>query len=164
MGFVELRASRAALILRNAANTLVALLTLHVDDGLLLGSAADPLFQKAQRDINQKLKIDVDSSERIMVAEDFLNAVKYLLNLKKGDGTIDDIDHLGSRRVRAVGGRLARTAGARPARVAITIAALEPGVACSIVALEVHDVAVLNLGVRPVGARAPELEALRHTV
>ena len=31
--------------------------------------------------INQKLKIDVDSSERIMVAEDFLAAVKYLLNL-----------------------------------------------------------------------------------
>ena len=57
--------------------------------------------------INQKLKIDVDSSERIMVAEDFLNAVKYLLNLKKGDGTIDDIDHLGSRRVRAVGELLA---------------------------------------------------------
>ncbi|MEE2734034.1 MAG: DNA-directed RNA polymerase subunit beta [Verrucomicrobiota bacterium] len=57
--------------------------------------------------INQKLKIDVDSSERIMVAEDFLAAVKYLLNLKKGDGTIDDIDHLGSRRVRAVGELLA---------------------------------------------------------
>ncbi len=57
--------------------------------------------------INQKLKIDVDSSERIMVAEDFLAAVKYLLNLKKGEGTIDDIDHLGSRRVRAVGELLA---------------------------------------------------------
>ncbi|MEC8942943.1 MAG: DNA-directed RNA polymerase subunit beta, partial [Verrucomicrobiota bacterium] len=57
--------------------------------------------------INQKLKINVDSAERIMVAEDFLAAVKYLLNLKKGDGTIDDIDHLGSRRVRAVGELLA---------------------------------------------------------
>ena len=57
--------------------------------------------------INQKLKIGVDSAERVMVAEDFLAAVKYLLNLKKGDGTIDDIDHLGSRRVRAVGELLA---------------------------------------------------------
>ncbi|NIP97423.1 MAG: DNA-directed RNA polymerase subunit beta, partial [Akkermansiaceae bacterium] len=57
--------------------------------------------------INQKLQIDVDPGERIMVAEDFLAAVKYLLRLKKGEGMIDDIDHLGSRRVRAVGELLA---------------------------------------------------------
>jgi DNA-directed RNA polymerase subunit beta len=53
--------------------------------------------------INQKLSIDISSDERIMVPEDFLAAVKYLLKLKKGEGVIDDIDHLGSRRVRAVG-------------------------------------------------------------
>ncbi len=53
--------------------------------------------------INQKLKLDVDSHTRVMVPEDFLGAVKYLLGLKKGDGVLDDIDHLGSRRVRAVG-------------------------------------------------------------
>ena len=53
--------------------------------------------------INQKLKLDVDSHTRVMVPEDFLGAVKYLLRLKKGEGMLDDIDHLGSRRVRAVG-------------------------------------------------------------
>ncbi|MEN8695051.1 MAG: DNA-directed RNA polymerase subunit beta [Akkermansiaceae bacterium] len=57
--------------------------------------------------INQKLKIDVDSNERIMVGEDFLAATKYILQLKKGEGVLDDIDHLGSRRVRAVGELLA---------------------------------------------------------
>ncbi|MFP6876156.1 MAG: DNA-directed RNA polymerase subunit beta [Roseibacillus sp.] len=57
--------------------------------------------------INQKLQINIDSTQRIMVAEDFLAAVKYLLSLKKGKGVIDDIDHLGSRRVRAVGELLA---------------------------------------------------------
>ncbi|MGB1129671.1 MAG: DNA-directed RNA polymerase subunit beta [Haloferula sp.] len=57
--------------------------------------------------INSKLEIDVDSDQRIMVAEDFLAATKYLLRLKKGEGVIDDIDHLGSRRVRAVGELLA---------------------------------------------------------
>jgi len=57
--------------------------------------------------INQKLSIKVPPEERVMVAEDFLNAVKYLLRLKKGEGVIDDIDHLGSRRVRAVGELLA---------------------------------------------------------
>ncbi len=57
--------------------------------------------------INQKLGINVESDQRIMVPEDFLAAVKYILKLKKGDGVIDDIDHLGSRRVRAVGELLA---------------------------------------------------------
>ncbi|MBM3863566.1 MAG: DNA-directed RNA polymerase subunit beta [Verrucomicrobia bacterium] len=57
--------------------------------------------------INQKLGIRVDSDQRIMVPEDFLAAVKYILKLKKGDGVVDDIDHLGSRRVRAVGELLA---------------------------------------------------------
>lgn len=57
--------------------------------------------------INQKLGIDVDSDQRIMVSADFLAAVKYILKLKKGDGVVDDIDHLGSRRVRAVGELLA---------------------------------------------------------
>ncbi|QTN33200.1 DNA-directed RNA polymerase subunit beta [Akkermansiaceae bacterium] len=57
--------------------------------------------------INQKLGIGVDSDERIMVPEDFLAAVRYILKLKKGEGVIDDIDHLGSRRVRAVGELLA---------------------------------------------------------
>ena len=57
--------------------------------------------------INQKLGIDVDSSTRTMVGEDFLNAVKYIIKLKAGEGVLDDIDHLGSRRVRAVGELLA---------------------------------------------------------
>jgi len=57
--------------------------------------------------INQKLGINIDSNERIMVPEDLLAAVKYILRLKKGEGVIDDIDHLGSRRVRAVGELLA---------------------------------------------------------
>ncbi|MDP0490885.1 MAG: DNA-directed RNA polymerase subunit beta [Verrucomicrobiota bacterium JB023] len=57
--------------------------------------------------INQKLGLSVSPDERIMVSEDFLGAMKYLLRLKKGEGVIDDIDHLGSRRVRAVGELLA---------------------------------------------------------
>lgn len=57
--------------------------------------------------INQKLGIDVDAATRTMVGEDFLNATKYLLKLKKGEGVLDDIDNLGSRRVRAVGELLA---------------------------------------------------------
>jgi len=54
--------------------------------------------------INQKLGLDIDTDTRIMVEEDYLKAMQYLLTLKKGEGgVLDDIDHLGSRRIRAVG-------------------------------------------------------------
>src|SRR6266496_4764375 len=53
--------------------------------------------------INQKLGINVDSTERILTDKDFIAAIKYLINLRRGEGTLDDIDHLGSRRVRTVG-------------------------------------------------------------
>ena len=53
--------------------------------------------------INQKLGLDTSLDQRLMTAADFLAALKYLLRLKKGEGMVDDIDHLGSRRVRAVG-------------------------------------------------------------
>src|SRR6186997_3513809 len=44
--------------------------------------------------INQKLGINVDSSERILTDKDFIAAIKYLINLRRGEGTLDDIDHL----------------------------------------------------------------------
>jgi DNA-directed RNA polymerase subunit beta len=57
--------------------------------------------------INQKLGIDVDLGERIVTDKDFIGAIKYLISLRRGEGTLDDIDHLGSRRVRTVGELLA---------------------------------------------------------
>src|SRR5689334_13351763 len=53
--------------------------------------------------INQKLNLKIAEDTRILVAQDFLAAMRYLLNLRHGEGILDDIDHLGSRRVRAVG-------------------------------------------------------------
>ena len=57
--------------------------------------------------LNQKLKMDTDLEFRVVGAEDVVEATKYLSRLKRGDGTLDDIDHLGSRRVRTVGELLA---------------------------------------------------------
>ena len=57
--------------------------------------------------INQKLNLDVDLEERCLTKEDFIAAMKYLIELRQGDGMTDDIDHLGSRRVRTVGELLA---------------------------------------------------------
>ena len=57
--------------------------------------------------IMQKLGIKAGEDTRILTKEDLVAATKYLLRLKKGEGTLDDIDHLGSRRIRTVGELLA---------------------------------------------------------
>jgi DNA-directed RNA polymerase subunit beta len=56
--------------------------------------------------INQKLGLK-DNDARILTKDDLSAATKYLLRLKKGEGSLDDIDHLGSRRIRTVGELLA---------------------------------------------------------
>jgi DNA-directed RNA polymerase subunit beta len=57
--------------------------------------------------INQKLNRKADVENRVLEKEDLIEAIKYLLNLRKGEGSVDDIDHLGSRRLRTVGELLA---------------------------------------------------------
>ncbi len=57
--------------------------------------------------INQKLGINVDTHTRVLEKEDMIAAIKYLISLRKGEGMVDDIDHLGSRRLRTVGELLA---------------------------------------------------------
>jgi DNA-directed RNA polymerase subunit beta len=57
--------------------------------------------------MNQKLGIHDKQESRILTKEDLVAATKYLLKLKKNEGSLDDIDHLGSRRVRTVGELLA---------------------------------------------------------
>jgi len=53
--------------------------------------------------IQQKLGLTENADSRVLEKEDLIAAIKYLVNLRMGEGTIDDIDHLGSRRVRTVG-------------------------------------------------------------
>lgn len=53
--------------------------------------------------INYKFGFDVPLEMSTLRKEDILEIVRYLVNLKDGRGTVDDIDHLGNRRVRAVG-------------------------------------------------------------
>jgi len=57
--------------------------------------------------INQKLNLEVADDCRILDKADFVASLQYLLRLKRNEGVLDDIDHLGSRRVRAVGELLA---------------------------------------------------------
>jgi DNA-directed RNA polymerase subunit beta len=57
--------------------------------------------------VNQKLGLEVELEHRTLESGDIVAATKYLVRLKKGEGVVDDIDHLGSRRVRTVGELLA---------------------------------------------------------
>ncbi|MBP1728237.1 MAG: rpoB [Deltaproteobacteria bacterium] len=53
--------------------------------------------------LNYKLGLPTPLDCQILTKEDILEVVRYLIDLKNGKGNIDDIDHLGNRRVRAVG-------------------------------------------------------------
>ena len=53
--------------------------------------------------INAKLKLDLDISQRALTRIDIVEAVKFLVRLKDSQGAVDDIDHLGNRRVRTIG-------------------------------------------------------------
>lgn len=53
--------------------------------------------------MNYKLGLDAPEDQTTLSKEDILEVVRYLIDLRTGRGTIDDIDHLGNRRVRAVG-------------------------------------------------------------
>ncbi|MDR2769220.1 MAG: DNA-directed RNA polymerase subunit beta [Puniceicoccales bacterium] len=53
--------------------------------------------------LNQKFGENVNLFKRLLQPNDIVQATRYLCSLKKGNGVVDDIDHLGSRRVRPVG-------------------------------------------------------------
>ncbi|MBF0494718.1 MAG: DNA-directed RNA polymerase subunit beta, partial [Candidatus Omnitrophica bacterium] len=58
------------------------------------------------RMINRKLGVDKPLNMQLLEADVLVNAVNYLLEIKSGNKGIDDIDHLGNRRVRSVGEQL----------------------------------------------------------
>lgn len=53
--------------------------------------------------LNRKLRLNVPDITRVLTPQDILAAIDYLINLEFDIGSVDDIDHLGNRRVRSVG-------------------------------------------------------------
>jgi len=53
--------------------------------------------------LNTKLKLNTPLDEKILHPQDFYEVIKYLLKLRRNPLNVDDIDHLGNRRVRSVG-------------------------------------------------------------
>ena len=53
--------------------------------------------------LNTKLGLDTSLDERVLQPQDFYEVIRYLLTLRRNPSNVDDIDHLGNRRVRSVG-------------------------------------------------------------
>jgi DNA-directed RNA polymerase subunit beta len=52
--------------------------------------------------INRKYNTEIPESEVTLHPEDIIHSIKYVMTLRRGEGHIDDIDHLGNRRVRTI--------------------------------------------------------------
>lgn len=71
--------------------------------------------------INNKLNLEVPETVTILTNEDIVAIIKYVLDLRIGKETTDDIDHLGNRRVRTVGEQLANQFSIALSRMSRTI-------------------------------------------
>jgi DNA-directed RNA polymerase subunit beta len=72
-------------------------------NNLFFNSDRYDLSKVGRLKLNHRLKLNVPLEQGTLRKEDILEVVRYLMELKSGNGTVDDIDHLGNRRVRAVG-------------------------------------------------------------
>jgi DNA-directed RNA polymerase subunit beta len=72
-------------------------------DNLFFNPERYDLSRVGRHKLNHKLGLAVPLDQTTLTREDILEVVKYLIDLKNNKGAVDDIDHLGNRRVRAVG-------------------------------------------------------------
>ena len=71
--------------------------------------------------INSKLNLSVPVSTTTLTKQDIVAIINYLIELQQGKRAVDDIDHLGNRRVRTVGEQIAQQFNIGLARMARTI-------------------------------------------
>ncbi len=71
--------------------------------------------------INDKLGLDIPGDQTTLTRDDIVAIIKHLIDLQQGKKQVDDIDHLGNRRVRTVGEQLAGQFNVGMARMARTI-------------------------------------------
>jgi DNA-directed RNA polymerase subunit beta len=70
---------------------------------LFSSSSRYDLSEVGRVKINARIDSDVALTETSLLPDDIKKIIKVLINLKDGKGSVDDIDHLGNRRVRSVG-------------------------------------------------------------
>ena len=72
-------------------------------ENLFFNSKRYDLSPVGRLKLNKKLGLNLPLDKRTLTAQDIVEVIRYLINLKTGKGEIEDIDHLGNRRVRSVG-------------------------------------------------------------
>ncbi|MEK6527621.1 MAG: DNA-directed RNA polymerase subunit beta, partial [Nitrospirota bacterium] len=72
-------------------------------DGLFFNPKRYDLSPVGRLKLNSRLGLDVPFDTQVLTDKDIIEIIRYLLNLRVGEGEVDDIDHLGNRRIRAVG-------------------------------------------------------------
>jgi len=71
--------------------------------------------------MNAKLSLNIGETVTVLTKDDIVAIVKYLIDMQQGKRTVDDIDHLGNRRVRTVGEQLAQQFNVGLSRMTRTI-------------------------------------------
>ncbi len=71
--------------------------------------------------MNHKLELNVPETTTVLTVQDIISIMKYIIDLKEGAVSVDDIDHLGNRRIRTVGEQLGQQFNVGMARMARTI-------------------------------------------
>jgi DNA-directed RNA polymerase subunit beta len=77
-------------------------------DRLFFNAKRYDLGDVGRHRMNAKLGLNISEDVTTLTKEDIIAIVKYLIDLQQGKKTVDDIDHLGNRRVRTVGEQLAQ--------------------------------------------------------
>ncbi|MDD4343335.1 MAG: DNA-directed RNA polymerase subunit beta [Eubacteriales bacterium] len=72
-------------------------------NSLFFDSRRYDLARVGRYKLNKKLGLDIPEETRHVTRDDIFSVFGYLLGLIDGEGLIDDIDHLGNRRIRSVG-------------------------------------------------------------
>ena len=72
-------------------------------DTLFFDSERYDLSAVGRVKMNMRLALDAEDTQRTLRREDIVACIKALVDLRDGKGQVDDIDHLGNRRVRSVG-------------------------------------------------------------
>lgn len=118
-GIRDLSSLRDTLLLDKVSNTDEALIEIYkklrpgeppsmadaraLFEGLFFDPKRYDLSVVGRLKLNKRLGLEVPLETRVLTDRDIIEILRYLFDLRAGKGEVDDIDHLGNRRIRAVG-------------------------------------------------------------